>query len=281
MTYFNNYKNQNKIFKNMNYLDPQCIPREFHYRDNEMTTIASNISPIFYGSVPIHTIIIGDNATGKTTAIKKLLQEVKETLPETVPCYINCRKHHTEYSIYGQIYKQVLHKKAPQIGSNTQKIYGAIMTKLEKTRHPLIVVLDDVNYLLGNSYKASPHSQNVIRNLTRSNESYETIVGIYPIITSQEFKYKFDKEVSTLFTPYEVHFKPYTHEQYYNIIRERCNVAFNIEIDENVIKIIVKKIEKTRNIRKAWDILKRFGIILMESDKTQEEAIMEAIRKGR
>ena len=277
MTYFKQYNKNQTIFKNIKYLNPECIPTEFHYRDNELATIASYIAPLIYGGIPNHAVIIGGNATGKTTAIQKLFQEIEETITDCIPCYINCRKHDTEYKVYGQIYTTVTGKKAPQIGSSSQKLYTTVMKQLEHDHKALIIALDDANYLLGSENEASPHSQNIIRNLTRANESYHVNIGIYPVITSQEFKYKFELEVSTLFTPREVYFKEYSEEQYYNIIKERCDVAFNIKIEETVIKKIVKTVQKTRNIRIAWDILREFGIKMNISQEKQEKIIEEIL----
>jgi len=246
-----------------------------------MATIASYIQPIFEGTIPIHAVIIGGNATGKTTAIQKLFEEITEVLTEAIPVYINCRKNNTEYSIYCLIYEQVTGKSAPARGSNNHHLLETIMQTLQKTHKALIVALDDANYLLGNDDTASPHSQNVIRNLTRANESYDVIIGIYPIITSHEFNYHFEREVSTLFTPLEVHFDPYTTNQYFNIIKERCKCAFNIQIEDQVIQNIVEKVEETQNIRLAWDILKQFGITLNNKNKKSQKEVITDILKLR
>lgn len=277
MKLFNKNYTTKEVFKNIKYLDPECLPRKFHYRDNELETIAVNMSPIFYGSVPIHTVIIGGNATGKTTAIKKLFNDIQEPLPEVIPVYINCRKHYTEYSVYKEIYNKVMNKKAPIRGSNSQKIFTDVMKKLEITRNPVLIALDDANYLLGSDNVASPHSQNIIRNLTRANESYNVVIGIYPIITSSKFKYKFDREVSTLFYPTEVHFHNYTSKEYFNIIKERCDYVFYEKIEDNVIKQIVKVVEQDNNIREAWNILKRMGLAMMNTSKSQEEILQDIL----
>lgn len=281
MSYFKQYNSEENVFKNSQYLNPSCLPREFHYRENEMATIASYIQPIFDGTIPNHAVIIGGNATGKTTAIQKLFEEITEVLTEAIPVYINCRKNNTEYSIYCEIYEKVTGKQAPRRGSNNHHLLESIMNSLQESHKALIVALDDANYLLGNDNTASPHSQNVIRNLTRANESYDVIIGIYPIITSHEFNYHFEGEVSTLFTPLEVYFNPYTSDQYFNIIKERCQCAFNIEIEDNVIKHIVEKVEETQNIRLAWDILKQFGITLNNNPKKSQKEVITDILKLR
>lgn len=277
MSYFKQYNKEENVFKNSQYLNPSCLPREFHYRENEMATIASYIQPIFDGTIPNHAVIIGGNATGKTTAIQKLFEEIQEILTEAIPVYINCRKNRTEYSIYSILYEHTTGKPAPKRGSNNNHLMETIMNSLQESHKALIVALDDANYLLGNDNNASPHSQNVIRNLTRANESYDVIIGIYPIITSREFCYNFESEVSTLFTPLEVYFNPYTSIQYFNIIKERCQCAFNIPIEDQVIKQIVEKIEETQNIRLAWDILKQFGIYLNNNPKKSQKEVIDDI----
>lgn len=43
MSYFKQYTLEENMFKNCQYPNPSCLSREFHYRENEMVTIASYI----------------------------------------------------------------------------------------------------------------------------------------------------------------------------------------------------------------------------------------------
>lgn len=269
MNYFKKYITpEQEIFRNIQYLDPQCPPKEFKYRETEMTTIASKISPIFYDSVPIPTIILGGNATGKTTAIKKLFQELEETITEIITVYINCRKKYTEAPIYREIYKNVLNKEAPKHGYSNQNLFHDAMITLKENNQSLIIALDDINYLLGNdTHIASPIGQRIIQKLTRANEDYGVNIGIYPLLTSEEFKYQFDRDVQSTFIPTEVHFKPYSREEVFNIIKERCDYVFFKQIPDDVLMTITEEVLKDNNLRNAWNLLKKLGIRMKIEEK--------------
>lgn len=276
--YFKKYIKQD-IFKNIQYLDPKCPPKEFKYRENEMTTIASKISPILYGSTPIHAVILGDNATGKTTAIQTLFKEIKETIPEIIPVYINCKEKYTEFKIYSEIYTNILHKTVHR-GTSAKILYEHIIQTLQQNHQSLIIALDDINYLLGNDTSiASPVGQEIIRNFSRANERYKINVGLYPIITSKEFKYKFDKEIESVFIPTEITFNPYTEQTLFNIIKERCDYVFYNQINDEIIQLVVNEVKKNNNLRKAWELLKNFGITMKIEEKQPTTQLMQQIIK--
>lgn len=262
---FQQFKEETQnVFHNIKYLDPECLPREFHYRDNELHALANNISPVFQDSVPIHTVITGENAVGKTTAIMKLWEQLREALPECIPVYINCRRYNTEYKVYGELFHQVMGVPAPERGSNSRKLYSDVMRKLELTRQPLLVALDDAQIILGDQQEgvASRGSQNIIRNLVRANDAYGNIVGVFPVVTGDEFRYRFDCEVSSLFVPGEVHFKGYGVDEVRGIICERVECAFDVRVDGAVLDGVVGMVMRSGNVRDAWRLLKTWGLLV-------------------
>lgn len=277
MNIFEKYMSSDEaIFRNAKYLDPKCLPTKFMYRDNELATIAANISPLFYGGSPMNTLIIGDNATGKTTAIKKLFEEIKEPLPEVIPVYINCISHYTEYSVFSEIYNHVMDKEAPLRGSNSRKLFTDCMKKLELTGQSLIIALDDINYLLGSGGTVSPAGQNVIKALTRANELYGINIGIYPVITSREFEYEFNRDVSSTFHVREVCFHPYSVEEIESIIRQRVELAFyDGVISDHIISMVSNRVILENDLRLAWDILKQIGISMRVEGKLSDEDIIK------
>lgn len=279
MNYFKKYLTPTqKIFKNIKYLDPECLPHTFHHREQEMNTIANKISPIFYGSVPSHTIILGANATGKTTAIKMLLKDITETITDIYPVYINCREHYTEYKIYSKIYQEILHTTPPGRGISNQKIFEDIIHTLQQEHKTLIIALDDINYLLDTEDNtASPVGQKVIRNFMRANETYHVVIGLFPILTNAQFKYKFDHELESTFIPSEVWFKPYTREQVHSICRERCNYAFNVFIPDSVLDVVVDEVLEHDNLRLAWKLLKDLGLRMGVEEKEASVELLQQV----
>lgn len=277
MNLFQQYDNSNyEIFRNINYLDPMCVPTKFMFRDNELATVAANISPLFYGGCPLNTLIIGDNATGKTTAIKKLFKDIKEPLPEVIPVYINCMSSYTEYSVFSVIYRHVMGESAPERGSNSRKLFTDCMKKLDITHQSLLVALDDINYLLGSGGKASPAGQNVLKSLTRANELYGINIGIYPVVTSREFEYEFSRDVSSTFHFREVCFHPYTHDEIEAIIRQRVEMAFyDGVLSDHVISMVCNRVIEEDNLRLAWDILKQIGLSISMNGELSDEEILK------
>lgn len=259
---------ENPVFRNINYLDPSHIPTEYKHRTNEMNTLATHITPALYNSLPIHTILYGNSATGKTTAIKKLFTELKENTENIIPIYVNCRTKNTAYRIYIQMYETILQKTAPRRGSSSTRLYNAIIKELTNTDTTIIICFDDINYLLGAENKINPDAQQIIQDLLRCPELYNINVGIYMIITGTEFKYTFEQDINTLFQPATVYFREYNTQQLFNIIQERCTAVFYSSVPNVVVMYLVQLVQKNNNnLRVAWNLLKNMGVYMLENEE--------------
>lgn len=70
------------LFQDINAFDPDYFPPSFNFRDTQMEAMAMAIRPAMKGGQPSNATIMGSPATGKTTAMKKYLNLLKETLRE-------------------------------------------------------------------------------------------------------------------------------------------------------------------------------------------------------
>ena len=93
------------IYRNRLLLDHECPPSDFPFRKDEIDIITGLINPILTDNKPSNGIIYGSYSTGKTTAIKKIL-EYLETRSKVVPVYINCELTASKREVYKKIIKK-------------------------------------------------------------------------------------------------------------------------------------------------------------------------------
>lgn len=65
------FNKETYIFKDQDVFDIHIHPKNLLYKENQLHVIANDIQPVLKGYSPIHTVLLGDFATGKTAAIKR------------------------------------------------------------------------------------------------------------------------------------------------------------------------------------------------------------------
>ncbi len=223
------------LFSNINAFDPDYVPPNYNYRDNQMEAMAMGIRPAISGGKPVNSVVLGSCATGKTTAIKKVFELVEKSTEKVICVYINCQLHTTRFGIFSQIYKKLFGHLPPETGVPFSRIYTQIMQYLQKENKSLIVALDDVNYLF-----QSNNANTVFFDLLRSYEEFPGVkVGVFAILSDLELKYAFDKNVNSVFIPQEIIFQPYSFSEIVSILTDRVNAGFfaNVISDELIEKI--------------------------------------------
>lgn len=253
----NVFESESGLFKNRDVFDFSFVPNDFFYRDKQMETLASNVKPAFHGGGPIHTVILGDYATGKTTAIIKLFNIISEFQEKIIPVYVNCKTYNTKFKIYSAIFEKVFKIQSLKRGTSATLLFDKIMKGLKKQNCVLLVALDDINYLLKDK-----KGQELFHELVRAYEMFNVKIGIYPILTGLEFRYRFDKNIRTIFIPQEIIFPHYTLEEIYNILKERACIGFNEGVIDHEILLRVSEIAKdNNNLRLGLNILQNIGTI--------------------
>jgi len=250
------FEGNNGLFKDENAFDVHYVPENFLFRDHQMKALASNIKPAFHGGGPIHTVILGDYATGKTTAIKKLFEIVENIENHIVPVYINCKTYNTKFKIYSAIFEKVFHIQPLKRGTSSTIIFDKIMKELKEKEKIVLVALDDVNYILKNK-----KGQEIFHELLRAYETFQVKIGVFPILTSLEFRYKFDKDIRTIFIPQEIIFPHYTLEEVYGILKERaCMGFYDGVINQEILLKLSELAVEAKNIRLGLKLLHTLGI---------------------
>lgn len=250
------FREKTTIFKNEEVFDVHTHPKNYLFRESQLTIIANNIKPALHGRGPIHTVLLGDYATGKTTAIRIVFDLAEDNSSKVVPVYINCKTHKTRFKVYSIIYEEVFSKKPPERGTSSTILFDKIMKELFEKEKILLIAFDDINYLLDNEKKG----QQLFYELLRAYETFQVKIGVFPIITSLEFRYKFDHDVSTIFIPQEVIFPQYSQEEVYSILRDRCCEGF-IEgvINHEILLRISDCVVETNNLRLGLNLLRALG----------------------
>ena len=254
------------LFQNINAFDPDFVPPNYNFRDIQMEAMAMSIRPAMRGGQPSNAVVLGSPATGKTTAMRKVFELVEKNTEKVVCVYINCQIHTTKFGIFSQIHKKIFGHAPPETGVPFSRIYEQIMKKLQKDSKTLIVALDDINYLF-----QSNNANKVVYDLLRAYEEYPGVkTSIFAILSDLEFKYAFDKNVSTVFIPQEIIFPLYTYSEIEAILRDRVNAGFFPGVlSDDILEQISMYTLENGDLRVGINLLRSCGNIA-EADASRE-----------
>jgi len=244
------------LFKDLRAFDPDYIPKNFNHRDSQVEAIAMCIKPALRGSRAINTLIYGPPATGKTTAINKLREDLAG-VPQgekVVVVHVNCQIHTSKFSIFSQIHDAVVGHIPPETGVPFKKVYEATFKKLMKGNKSLIVVLDDMNYLFYDR-----HANEILYDILRVHEVFpDARTAVFSIVSDVEFSYKIEERVRSVFRPQEIFFPPYKAGEIFDILKERVREGFQVDvIDDRLVSKIADYASSNGDLRLGIEILRR------------------------
>lgn len=133
-----------KIFKDKHVFDKTYIPEKILHREEEMQTIAINLSQVMRGLRPNDMILYGKRGTGKTLVTKYVTGELVKTTRDVKIYNINLRGTRTNFRAWKEIAKavtgRVLHNRD---AIDIAHIVFDYLTTIEETF--VILILDEVN----------------------------------------------------------------------------------------------------------------------------------------
>jgi cell division control protein 6 len=241
------------LFRNEEIFDFSYIPDQFAHRDDQLKSLAMCIKPALRGAKPINAILCGPPATGKTTAIKIVFQQLEETTEKIVTVHMNCQIYSSAFRIFSEIHKKIIGYLPPETGVPLSNIYDKIFQKLSKDEKTLIVALDDLNYA----------NNELLYDILRAYEAYpKARTAAFAVLLKDEI-HKLDDKVRSVFQPMQINFPPYNKDEIFNILKKRSEIGFypNVISDELIRKISLQTVKN--------DL--RFGIALLRQSALQAE----------
>ena len=266
------------LFKNISAFNPEYMPENYNFRDNQMEAMAYALRPALKGGMPSNAVILGPCATGKTTAVKKVFDLVENTSDKIKCCYINCQLNTTRFGIFSQIHEKLFGHKPPETGVPFATIYQKVMKNLTDNDTSLIVAFDDANFIFQNK-----NANKVFYDILRAYEEFPTVhTGIFVILSELEFRFALDKNVKTVFIPQDITFEPYSHSQILSILSDRVKMGFypNV-ISDDLVRQISDYTFETGDLREGIDILRVCGNIAESeaSKKITQKHLDKALSK--
>jgi len=225
--FFENFLDKKSLFSNKNVLLSSHIPEKILYREEMLQEIANILAPSLRLEKPSNLFVYGKTGTGKTVSVRHVLATMQGLAAQRdIPLkgvYINCklkRVADTEYRLVAQLIKEY-GLEVPVTGLPTDEVYNIFYKLLDKDKHLLLLVLDEVDQL------TKKIGDEVLYNLTRINaELKNSQIAIIGISNNLVFAENLDPRVRSSLSEEELVFPPYNALQIQEILRSRAAEAF-------------------------------------------------------
>ncbi|MBW3018601.1 ORC1-type DNA replication protein [Candidatus Woesearchaeota archaeon] len=259
VNFFEQYMERKSLFKNKSVLQSNYLPDQITHREEQVKYLAQMLAPVRRQEKPSNIFIYGKTGTGKTLTVKYTADQLDQTARKNrIPLkiiYLNCKLKKladTEYRLIAQLIREY-GKEIPPTGLPTDEVYQIFFKTIEKENHNLILMLDEIDQLIGKA------GDELLYNLTRINsELQHTQVTIVGISNDLHFTENLDPRVKSSLSEEELLFPPYNALQLQDILKNRASAAFKSEsIGEGLIsKCAAYAAREHGDARRALELLR-------------------------
>ncbi|MBN2517664.1 MAG: AAA family ATPase [Candidatus Altiarchaeota archaeon] len=259
-------KGDESLFKDEGSLDFDYLPVLLPYRESQQGYIAETIKPLVKGRQGKSLFIHGAPGIGKTSCVRFVFRELRETTDKVMPIYVNCWKKGTSNAVFTEIANQL-----GEVGVH-YKTNEELLAKIEKgvgRYSGIVVAFDEID-------KAKDYDF-----LYQTFENCKNL-SMFLITNNSGFLANIDPRVRSRLILEEIKFEPYKRHETEGILRERMEMAFVPRIwGEEAFELIVEKAHNAGDIRIGLFLLRESGREAESagSKKIKVEHAMKAIQK--
>lgn len=215
------------IFRDVNALNPKRTPteEEFVERDEEMDRMESILQYIDHGGAR-HFLVTGPSGTGKTMAVKIILQDLADYLGDLKTVYMSDPEN--ELRLLRRISSDL---ELGYGGTDINEYYDRIAETVIDKGIPTIVVIDELEKLLYNQRQGKNHGNSFLKKLLEAEETVvnadtEGTITIIGISNNGVVEDRMSPKVVSRFGREHLKFSKYNAFQLRKILERRKDNAF-------------------------------------------------------
>ncbi|MFA4983471.1 MAG: AAA family ATPase [Candidatus Micrarchaeia archaeon] len=240
----------NSIIAREEALRPDYVPTEALHRTNEMETIASSITPMIHGQSCSNLFITGPTGTGKTTCVKLVANQLRESTSKVIPVYVNCWERPTKMGVYYEI-AEALKLLLPRRGLAADEVFEKILDDMRRENLTILLILDELDSLVFRK------EDGFLYNISRAGTERGARFGVVAISNQKDLTRLLDARVSSSLRLSTFEFKEYNAAQLKEILLERAKFALVPKTYDSAVLEACAKIGAANNgnARLAIEIL--------------------------
>ena len=278
--YFDELLKQPSLFKDESMLDLNFIPEKLPHRQKELYLLSQLFLTLITNpnSTSRKIMVTGKTGVGKTVTIKSfgkmLLDAAFKRHLFVKYVHINCRKERTSYKALIKIVRTT-NDKFPKRGYSPQDLLDIIIDHLNKKDHHLLIVLDELSYLINNG-------EDLIYSLTRLNDdsiNAQQRISIIGIVRDISCLSNLDASTLSTLQRNIIEFKNYSREEIFDILKYRARICLiDKVISEEILDMITDLVYKKGDIRFGLNLIWR--AVKIAENKGLKHLSAECVRLG-
>ncbi|MHA1340764.1 MAG: Cdc6/Cdc18 family protein [Promethearchaeota archaeon] len=267
------------VFKDASTFDQGWIPDwrkyELPCREEELKLLTALYKPVIVqqGEYCVNAVILGRGGVGKTITAKYFGRMFRDAaLKEDITMlaeYIDCNEHSTRNSILREVLSKL--KISTGRGYSDPELMKQLVAHLKYHKHYLFLILDEV-------HKLSPDDLLSFLNASITFGSHNVRMSFLCSSRSEDWL-RYSNERITSRIQKVFHFKPYSREEAFKILKFRNQLAFHPgTFSEELLWMIAEIVEKEKNMRIGIDLMRAIALHLDEQGLS--EATAEMVRQA-